>query len=71
MSRDLIYFPPGTGMYLDFDIKHDHWCPMLTQPAKVQAKLNEACECNPDIVFELNGQRYQVTERDNVVKVGK
>jgi hypothetical protein len=71
MNRGPIYSVRGTGMYVDFDIKHDDWCPVLTQPAKIQAKLNEACECNPDIFFALKGQRYQVTELGNVVRVGK
>lgn len=64
-------FPPGTGMYVDFEIRHDDWCPVLTQPDKVAAKLHEACECAADITFELNGRRYRVSLQGNVFQIGE
>lgn len=57
-------------MYVDFDIRHDDWCPILTQPDKVAAKLHEACECKADITFELSGKRYGVSQNGNVFEIG-
>jgi hypothetical protein len=63
-------FPPGKGMYVHLSIQHDHWCPILTQPAKVAEKLAEACECVADITFTLDGKTYSITRAGNVVKTG-
>ena len=35
---------------LDVDVKHDDWCPVLTN------KLGGSCECVPDIIIRGKGR---------------